>query len=294
MDNQNLGVVFQSELKNLKNKIIRRGDLPYISVEDQLKYVDELAQFPLGRILLEKRSIDTEWTDYIITHTNKKKCAPLEDFILNRSPFTKGWRELLKNFQKLSKENLKDGVVLASIPCGAMRELLELDYSSISNFTIIGIDIDLNSLSLAKKFAIQKGLSKNIRLYQQDAWKLPYNSEIDIITSCGLNIYISDQKKVLDLYRQFFKALKPGGKLIIGFLTYPPEEAKDSEWRLKQISSKDILLEKILYKDILDVEWRNFRTSKEFESELRMVGFTYITFYYDELHVFPTIIAKKE
>ncbi len=293
MDNKQLTQSFQTALKNLKSKIIKRGNLSHVSVEDQLSYINELYQFPLGQVLLGKKSIDTFWTDFIITYLGQKGRTNLEDFILNRSPFILAWRELAENFQKIIQENLKDGMTLASIPCGAMRELLQLDYSYISNFRIIGIDIDPDSLFLAQQLGEKRGLTQHLNICQYDAWQLPYNSEIDLIASCGLNIYISNRQKVLDLYRQFVRALKPEGKLIIGFLTYPPGENMPSEWHLDEIAPKDLFLETVLYKNILDLQWRNFRTSNEFESELREVGFSQVTFHYDRLHVFPTVVAEK-
>ena len=131
-------------------------------------------------------------------------------------------------------------------------------------------------------------------MYQQDAWQLPYVSEIDIIASCGLNIYTPNPDKVLDLYRQFFKALKSNGRLILGFLTYPPGKGNLSEWQTEKIPEQDLFLEAILYADILNAQWRNFRTSSEIEKELREVGFSEISFYYDTLRVFPTVVATKK
>ncbi len=285
---------FQIALTNLRRRIIQRGDLTHTSVRDLLSYVEALAQFPLGQLLVEKNSIDAFWTDFIMTNTEQKECCDIENFILYRSPFTIAWRELLQNFQKITQENLEDGMTLASIPCGAMRELLQLEFSSISDFKIIGIDIDLDSLMLAEQLAAERGLSQNLSLCQQDAWQLPYDSEIDIITSCGLNIYTPDRQKVLDLYRQFFRALKPGGQLILGFLTYPPGENGLSEWQVDKISAKDLFLEKVLYKDILDPQWRNFRTSDEIEHELKKAGFWEVIFHYDTLHVFPTVVGRKK
>jgi SAM-dependent methyltransferase len=285
---------FEISLSKLQHKIVQRGDLPHVSIKSQMKYIEELSQFALGRALLENRSIDAFWTDFMTTCSVPKKCSHLEEFILHRSPFTLAWRELLKKFRKVTQENLRDNMILVSVPCGAMRELLELDYSSVSNVSIIGIDIDPDSLLLAQKLAEKMGLSSQLSLCQQDAWQLSYNSEIDLITSCGLNIYVADRQKVLDLYRQFLKALKPGGKLIIGFLTYPPGEKVASEWQLEGIPSEDLLLERILYKDILDLQWRNFRTSQEFEKELREVGFSEVIFHYDTRHIFPAVVATKK
>lgn len=284
----------KNSLNALQEKIIKRGDLPYVSVNKQLIYVNELLQFPLGKFLIENREINTFWTDYIIQNNNNQKSSNLENFILNHSPFILAWRELSQIFHNLIQKNLKNKMTLASIPCGAMRELLCLDYSYISHISLIGVDINSESLLLAKNLAKTKGLITNLKLFKQDAGNLPFISEIDLITSCGLNIYETDQQKVLNLYRQFYKALKTNGKLVIGFLTYPPGENKNSEWDMNKISSNSFILEKIIFKDILDLKFRNFRTSKEFEKELKTAGFSEVIFHYDRLKIFPTVIAKKK
>lgn len=280
-------------LNHLKQKVVQRGDLPHISVKDQLDCIDQLSQFKLGRVLLEKRSIDTYWTDFITAHSGEKRNSNLEDFVLNRSPFAMAWRELLQKFKTITQERLEDNKVLASIPCGAMREFLELDYSRVSHFTLIGIDIDPDSLSLSRHLAEKVGLAHHVKLYQEDAWQLPFHSEIDLITSCGLNIYVSDRQRVLALYRQFFQALVPGGELVIGFLTYPPHEQKTSEWILEKISPEDLFLERVIYRDILDLQCNNFRTSVDFGNDLKEAGFSEVFFHYDHLHVFPTVVARK-
>lgn len=285
--------VLREAVSILREKILKRGDLPYISVKDQLKYLDGLLNFAIGRELLEKKSIDTNWTDFIINSKKHKSYSNLEDFILNRSPFIIAWRELLYIFQQAVQNNLREDMVFASIPCGGMREILELNNPIISKIKIIGVDIDPASLLIAKQIADQKNMSKNVYLLQQDAWNLPYNSEIDLIASCGLNIYEPNKSRVLDLYSQFYHYIKPGGKLVLGFLTYPPWVQGKSEWKITNISSADLILERVLFEDILDVQWHNFRTSNEVEKELKSVGFSEIIFRYDSMHVFPTAIAQK-
>lgn len=285
--------VLEPIIARLKEKIIRRGDLPHVSIEEQLNYIDQLLEFPLGRALLEKGSIDTYWTDFILSQSGQRRLSNLEDFIVHRSPFVQAWRELARKFKEIIQGNLYGGIVAASIPCGAMKEFLELDYSSVLDFTLIGIDVDLDSLKLAKAEAEKNGLFSHVKLCQQDAWQLPYRAELDLISSCGLNIYVSDSEKVLNLYRQFFKALKPGGKLLMGFLTYPPEESQESEWKVNEMSAKDLILERVIFKDILELQCRNFRTSKECENELRAAGFSKVIFYYDKFHVFPAVVAVK-
>lgn len=292
---------FQEAVALLKEKICRRGDLPHVSIERQLELVDQLCSFPFGRYILERKGANGFWTDYLISHptgqppTLYQECGSpsfVEEFILNRSLLVLAHRERFSIYQKLMQKLLVENIVLASIPCGLMRDLITLDYSEITNFKLVGIDIDEESLSLARNLADTRNLH-NIELLHQDAWQTNFNEEFDVITSSGLNVYESDSEKILDLYHRFFTALKPGGSLIISVLTYPPGESKPTDWNLKEINPEDLLMEQILYKDILNLHWRNFRSEDELEKEFQKVGFSKITVYFDKLRIFPTIHAEK-
>lgn len=216
----------------------------------------------------------------------------MESWFLNECPIIVAHQERFKIFQKLTQNLLKDHITLASIPCGLMRDLITLDFSSITHFELLGIDIDPESLFLAKQLARQKGIV-NIRLIQKNAWDLAMQQEIDVITSSGLNVYEPDRQKVLDLYKQLFIALRPGGHLIISALTYPPEEEKETDWDTTNISQDTLLLDRIIHRDILNITWRNFRTSSELEEEFKQVGFSDICVHFDTHRIFPTILAKK-
>jgi ubiquinone/menaquinone biosynthesis C-methylase UbiE len=281
----------------LKKKIVARGDLPHVSVQRQLALVDELTLFPFGRFVLERRGANGFWTDYLMAHPKQgrltgrniegKPFTDVEDFILNRSLVTVASQNRFALFQDLTQKALRDDMTLVSIPCGVMRDLLTLDFSDISNFKLIGMDIDAESLSCAENLAQQLGLSQHAELHQGNAWQLEIHSSWNLITSSGLNVYEPDRTKVLELYRRFCQALKPGGLLITAILTDP------SEWDLNNIPQEDLLLEKILYEDILDLKWRNYRKHEEIEKELKEAGFTSIELYYDKYRVFPTVVAKK-
>ncbi len=292
---------FAQMVSFIKAKISKRGDLSYVSVQKQLEYVDCLSKFPLGRHLLEAGCFSSFWTDYLMPRpaddnvhcTRRTFSSFIEKFILNYSPFVNGWRESFKLFQELTQAKLKNDMTLASIPCGAMRDVLSLDYSNILDFTLIGVDIDQSVISLAEELALTTKFAQNIKFMQGDAWDLPYTEELDLITSCGLNIYEADREKALNLYHQFFQALKPGGALIIGFLTYPPGEEVSSEWNLEGVASQHVVLERVLFGDILDLKCRNFRTSREFKQELEHAGFNQVEFHYDRHRVFPTVVAYK-
>ncbi len=75
----------------------------------------------------------------------------------------------------------------------------------------------------------------------------------DIITSNGLNIYQPNDEKLIDLYKKFYQALKPGGILITSFLTPPPSISTESTW--KNFDLSDALKQKVLFSDIIQVNW---------------------------------------
>lgn len=293
---------FEESIENLKKKILLRGDLPHVTCKFQLELIEQLCNFPLGRFILERRGTNGFWTDYIISHPTCGRISglniegvpftPLEDWFLNQCPIIVAHQERFNIFQKLTQNLLKDHITLASIPCGLMRDLITLDFSSVTYFELLGIDIDPESLSLAKQLAHQKGIV-NIRLIQKNAWELAMQQEIDVITSSGLNVYEPDRKKVLDLYKQLFIALRPGGHLIISALTYPPGEEKETDWNTINIPQGTLLLDQIIHRDILNITWRNFRLSSELEEEFKLVGFSNISVHFDKHRIFPTILAKK-
>lgn len=292
---------FLKTVKNLKEKIIQRGDLPYISVQKLLDIIEDLCSFPLGKFFLERKGANGFWTDYIINHPNKKTninsvgdpFSPTEHFILNKCPLSIATQERFKIFQNNIQKSLKDKMILASIPCGIMRDLLTLDFSNLSTFSIIGVDLDRQSLSLARKLAKERELVKHTKLIQADAWNLTLENEIDLITSNGLNVYISDSQQVINLYKKFHSLLKRGGILIIGVLTHPPENADQSEWYMDDLPVEDVLMEQILFQDILECKWRNFRTSNEIYRDFSDAGFSDIQIIYDKNRIFPTVIATK-
>jgi len=290
-------------IENLQKKIILRGNLSHVSVERQLDILNDLCSFPLGRFFLGRQGADGFWTDYIINHpcaetstglnSEGKPFSPIEKFILEKCPLTLATRERFKIFQECTQNRLKNQMCLASIPCGIMRDLVILDYSGISSFSLIGIDLDSNSLILAEQLAKQHFLEKHVELFQQDAWNFEFKSQIDLISSSGLNVYVSDKQKLTQLYQKFFSLLKVGGTLITSVLTYPPDSSNKSEWILDEIPSEDILMERILFQDILDCKWRNFCTSDEAYKDFYSAGFKKVQIIFDKFHIFPTVIAEK-
>jgi hypothetical protein len=114
-----------------------------------------------------------------------------------------------------------------------------------------------------------------------------------LISSNGLNIYEPNKDKVSELYRQFYLALKSGGRLVTSFLTYSPFKSEKSEWDMTKINPEAALLQRIIYSDILTPKWANYYTYSEMHEQLTLVGFKSVSFIPDKARLFPTVVAIK-
>lgn len=293
----------QAAINNIVDKVKNRQNLPYVSVERQLELINLLADFGLGRFLLERGGLNGYWTNYVIKHPSKGRLTGLNDenkplnalefFLLNQAPTVLATQQRFEIFKAEIQKRLHDETSLASIPCGLMADLLDLDFTNTSHISLMGIDLDPESIAYAKQYAETLNLNEHCKFVQNNAWALDSYEEFDLITSNGLAIYEPNDAKVTELYRGFFEALKPGGYLVTSFLTPPPVPGLKTEWKLDAVNMQDVLLQKIVFADILDCKWQVFRSEEIVKSQLQMAGFDEIEIIYDAAHIFPTIVAKK-
>ncbi|MEH1948457.1 MAG: class I SAM-dependent methyltransferase [Nostoc sp.] len=293
----------EQTVEAIKERIRRTGDKPHVSVEKQLMIVDELADCPYGQFLLKNQGLDGYWADYMICHPYTGRISgrdpqgrhftEIEKTLFDKCPSFLATQERSVHFTNIIQKYVRDGVVLASLPCGFMRDLLSLDFSGIDNFRLIGIDIDPNMLNGAKELAEQYNLSAKVDFSQEDAWNLPFENQFNLLASNGLNIYEPDDNKVTQLYHQFFKSLAPGGLLVTSFLTPPLDIDSQSERDIDRIDQNNLLQENIIFADILNSKWRCFRSSSTTKLQLETAGFDEINFVYDNARVFPTVVAHK-
>ena len=267
---------FDEKILEISEKIRNRGDLPYVTVERQLELLGLLSTFDLGRFLLLHGGLNGYWIDYAIQ--NESSSNVIEDFILNKSPFALATRERFGIFKTEIQKRVREEVSFASIPCGVMSDLLTLDFSEVTNFTLTGIDLDPDAMGQG---------NEQTRFLQRDAWNLQIEQKFDLVTSNGLNIYEPDHDRVVALYRQFHIALKADGVLVTSFLAVP------KEWNLKEVNPQDAVMQKILFLDIINSKWQVFRTEAEVRAQLEDAGFAIVEVLYDKAHIFPTIVAKK-
>ncbi len=293
----------EKRIEKISVRIRQQGDKPYATVKQQLDLLEQLKAFDFGRYLLQNQGINGYWTHYMLTHpwfgrktgknNQQESLSELESFILDRSPLLQATQQRFEIFLQENQKQVKNDAHLASIPCGMMGELLYLNYENIRNISLIGIDYDADTFIDAKFLAKQYGLNPFLKLHQLDAWDLSMEQELDLISSNGLTIYEADEERVIALYRAFYQALKSGGELVTSFLTYPPSLTEQCEWDLSKIDEHDLLMQKIIFADIIEAKWQCYRSSEQIYKQLRSVGFEDIQFIYDEAKIFPTVVASK-
>lgn len=263
-----------------------------LPLEEELALLEQIHDFALGRFLLTNRGLNGYWTSYLILHGPQQTLEnPLEQWLISKAPAVRATRERFNIFQEKLTKYIVNGVVLASIPCGLMDDLLSLNYSAHENIKFVGIDLDENSLRLAQANAEKIGKAYLAAFSKKDAWNLKIKDKFDVITSNGLNIYERDDAKVIELYKQFYQALKPGGILITSFLTPPPTLSSDSTW--KNFNPEDTKKQKAIFADILQVKWQAFRIENQTKRQLEEAGFKVLEFIYDSQGMFPTVVAQK-
>jgi SAM-dependent methyltransferase len=213
--------------------------------------------------------------------------SELESFLLNKAPQFLATQERFVIFQKILRDIIQPNNLVASIPSGLMDDLLTLR-GKIENVTAYGIDLDHDSLEKAiwnyqKLSADPLYNSFAVKTELRDAFDLQCENRFDIITSNGLNIYINDDDKVMELYTEFNKALKPGGHLLTSHLVYPPHEYDDENYELT----------KAIFYEIAEAKF-NPRSVEACVSEFFASGFDVLKVEFDSKQLYPTFLCKKK
>lgn len=211
----------------------------------------------------------------------------IEEFILFKAPIMQATQERYRIFQQEIRKYVRQNSSMASCPSGLMNDILTVTPSFPVDFRLYGIDIDQESLDEAKRQVSQLDNAPICHFSQGDAWKFTLLEPVDFITSNGLNIYVESDDSVVELYRQFYRVLKPGGVMLTSIITTP------AEWRLDEIDSEALRLQRIIFDDILEVTWRNYRSTEKTRAQLEEVGFTDIMFINDVCGMYPSVVASR-
>ncbi len=263
-----------------------------LPLDQELELLQQVTQFDLGRFLMANKGLNGEWTAYIISKAPTLDLShPLEKWVIHQAPAVRATRERFGIFQKEIQSRLRSGMTLASLPCGLMDDLLTLNYTGLDQITLVGIDLDPDSIRRAEKNTIVIDPPAKVKFLNENAWNLEIQEEYDLLTSNGLNIYEPDEARVIELYKKIYQSLRPGGTFVTSFLTPPPTIDPKSPW--KNYNLADVLKQKALFSDVLQVKWQSFRSEEETRVHLEKAGFTTLEVIYDSQGMFPTVIAEK-
>lgn len=270
-----------------------------------LSLAEALPLSEVGRFLLCAQGCDWRTTDLFFDEAHRSGLVgqgrdgalPLFDHLLFF--VFPGWvatHERFGIFQQQTQPLVKDGAVLASLPCGRMRDLLTLDYTRLRQpVRLVGIDKDRAALAgaqaLARELLPGDGLV-TVDCYEGDAL-LPgltrpaVVAAFDLLTSNGLNIYFTDEQ-CLAFYANVHAALKSGGVFVTSHLVPP------AEYRWEQITRGHVQMQALVWKTLIHPRWESFlKPLESVGAQLEASGFRDVRVCPDSRGVFPTLVAVK-
>ena len=155
LSHSNQEVDINIRLSEIKSRLVKDPDKALS--KELIELADELSKSELGCFLIKNCGFNGYWTDIVVTYPDdnypKIKFSSLDKTILEKFPVVLATQERFRIFRDNLQKLVRDGIIMASIPCGLMRDLLRLDYSTIKNFKLIGIDLDPDSIKRAKVLA---------------------------------------------------------------------------------------------------------------------------------------------
>ena len=213
--------------------------------------------------------------------------------MIEKSPGVVASRERAEKDQAIIQNIVKNGMTLASVPCGFMNDLLRLDLNNMSDVKLVGVDLDPKAIEYAKENAKKFKKEAITTFYLRDAWKLNIENEFDVVHSSGLNIYLTNEADILNLYRSLYKAVKQGGCLIVNSNTPPMDENGQMFWNVSQEEFGQMPMQGLLFGEIIRVRQGMFCTEKQIINQLKTAGFSNVDVDYDSRKMFLSFIAKK-
>ena len=282
---------FPVSLDALCQRIRERSTL-VLPLDETLHLAQQLMSFPLGTFLIQNRGLNGFWTSNLILQKEGVAYqSPLEKWIRYKAPIVKATRERYGIFVLKIEKLLKDGMTLASIPCGTMNDIFEAQKQKKFDVRNVGIDFDEPMMEVARKNARGKVSPRKLTFIKKDAWDLKIYDQYDLLVSNGLNIYESDRLRLKNLYGNFYQALKKGGVLLTSFLTPPLEHVDCISCNCDE---SDLRLQKAIFSDIVEAKWSAFMAESDMKALLESVGFEDLEIIYDSQKMFPTICAIKK
>lgn len=283
-----------STLKESDAEILRRID----GDQTLLMEYKKLKETSLGQFLIKNRGLNGLWTDRVVNYNliskhERNKYSNYDKYLLGLMPCFIATQERFGFFKReLERLATKYKLKALSAPSGLLPEFYNIESSRI--ITLDALDIDeINHEYISDKYKSNPLLNK-INFINSNIFSFNRENYYDVIVSNGLNIYIEDVFIIEKMYKIFYSSLNVGGTLITSFLTPPPSLTSEGEvWEMSKINQDNLNKQKLIFGDILNISWFNYRSENEFLDILKNIGFINIRVIWDQQKMFPTVIAIK-
>jgi 2-polyprenyl-3-methyl-5-hydroxy-6-metoxy-1,4-benzoquinol methylase len=276
-----------------RTRLVSDGHVSEFDLKEHLDLLDDLMAFSLGRFLLQNHRLNGYWYDYAMrTYTDSQLKSSLEQNILYALPIVLAKRHSFKTIQTFLQQNLQNGMVIGSAPCGLMGDILSLDYSALKHLQIVGIDSDLQSIIHASEMAEDKGLSTVVSFVQGDLSTLAPQQAYHVLVHHMWHMNGFNKGTAQTFINKCFKALKPGGVFVTTFNTCSPDQSKDSPWNMEAISPDMLRLQTILFSEIIRNPEEPTETFDSMAALLKNAGFSDVEFIPDPSKMVATVLAK--
>ncbi|BBH53059.1 class I SAM-dependent methyltransferase [Fluviispira sanaruensis] len=294
VQNDDFNNTYQELIKKIKN-----NNTDVILQDELIKILDRVKSSEMGRFLIENSGFNGFWTEYMCSYPETKKLGfnvsenKDENYLMENLPIAIATQSRYQIFKSEIKKRLKDNIKIASLPCGLMNDILSLNFHDYKNFMIHGIDLDTSSLQQARAISLTKGLTYHCKFTREDAWEINYKNEYDLFISNGLNIYVDNDEKQIEMYKKIHTSLKENGELLTSTTVPPPDINKDSCWDMNKINSASYRFQNLFFKHFTNYNENNLRTPDQLCKILEKSGFSNFKILPDVLGVFVTIVATK-
>jgi 2-polyprenyl-3-methyl-5-hydroxy-6-metoxy-1,4-benzoquinol methylase len=223
-----------------------------------------------------------------------EKVQPIERIYLSQHAIPRAYQSTVAKTRHILAEHARklaisgqEKIKIASLACGTMYDVFGADYAEKKKISVLGRDVDSESLQLAKEKASLNGFfEENVHFQECDVVKQQIKkNEYDIIVCNGFSFYLNDHdlSQVINNVRN---ALKPKGIFIMSFIQ--PLNC----WNMNENEKKvDDIVRPIL--ETFPKKWSsNLRTSDQVMELVKENGFKDVTVVSEAHGIHPLILAR--
>ena len=154
------------------------------------------------------------------------------------------------------------------------------------------LNLNPDSIELAKRFADDRGLANKTQFLQRDAWNLQMDNSFDRVVSLGLNIYSPTIEVAINLYKSFYRTLKEDGQLLVSYMS-PLPTSPDCEMDLSQRGPIDTKLMPLIAEILQQKFFNHLNTTAQIVENLTSAGFKSVSCHHTSYRALNIAVAVK-